>query len=418
MSQQLSLNPTTIFDLNGHPVPLGSATFFLTGTTTPIVVYLDEDLSVVATQPVESDAAGRLPQLFAANGVTVKAVIKDASGTTLYTLDPVSLSQVTGTEAVNISFDPISGNAATNVQTAIANIQTQVDGLDSNDIDYTNTDFPLFTNVDLALDAAVLRTGKTITTEDLNTLTTAGLYLQMNATLVSLARNYPYAADANKGYFTIEVERFAHGGVSQRIFDGFTTYTRSLGLDPAVLLGSSSWTVWVQVADTGIFGPWSYAWHPHNKATLGDSATGIFYNSATDGAVATITTPTFVDGYEYRIVGANISPSTTAALRYELYRGTDAAYNTAFVFSASTLATGFVDFDIQIPSARVSTVTHITEYWAANQTGTNAAAVLANAVKVQNNFIVSQKIDNVRLSWSAGNIDNGVMRLYRRRINL
>jgi hypothetical protein len=417
MSQQLTINPNTIFDLNGHPVPLGTATFFLTGTTTPVTVYLNSALSTVATQPVEADAAGRIPQLFAASGQILKAVIKDDSGATLYTLDPMVLTQVTASTADAITFTPITNNPATNVQTAITNLQEQVDDLDAVAVSYTNAAFPTLTTVDSVLDLAAANAGKTITTEDLNTLNVSGRYLQQNPTLVSLARNYPYAASANKGYISVDVQTFAHGGIRQTLNDGFATYTRSFGLDPSVLIGASAWTAWIETVDTDLFGPWSYSWHPYNKTSLADTtSTGIFYNSATDGIVASFTTPLMVDGYEYMVRGDSISPSATTTMRYEIRRETDAVFNPAVVFSGSVTAAQFIDFEVVLPSARRSTTLHVMDYWAGLLAGANSAALISR-VSVQNNFAVSQKIDVVRFSWATGNIDNGVMRLLRRRVS-
>lgn len=63
------------------------------------------------------------------------------------------------------------------------------------------------------------------------------------------------------------------------------------------------------------------AWHPYNKATVGDSNTGLFYSFAVDGAVSEIETPDFELGYEYAVFfdGLNRSGSSVE-LRMSLFR--------------------------------------------------------------------------------------------------
>lgn len=52
----------------------------------------------------------------------------------------------------------------------------------------------------------------------------------------------------------------------------------------------------------------STGWHPVNMVLVGDGSMGRFYDFATDGALATITTPTFVDGYDYLVRWVGASP--------------------------------------------------------------------------------------------------------------
>jgi hypothetical protein len=48
-------------------------------------------------------------------------------------------------------------------------------------------------------------------------------------------------------------------------------------------------------------------WHPYDKVIGNDANDGKFYDFAIDGVLTTITTPTFVDGYDYMIRWAGIS---------------------------------------------------------------------------------------------------------------
>lgn len=51
-------------------------------------------------------------------------------------------------------------------------------------------------------------------------------------------------------------------------------------------------------------------WYPYDRETNGD---GIIYDSAVDGAVASITSPDFEVGYDYLFLASNISDSTLSA---------------------------------------------------------------------------------------------------------
>ena len=48
-------------------------------------------------------------------------------------------------------------------------------------------------------------------------------------------------------------------------------------------------------------------WHPYNKVSVGDGVTGKIYDFAINGVQASIVTPDFEDGYEYRIVCRDLS---------------------------------------------------------------------------------------------------------------
>src|SRR6056297_3392115 len=77
-------------------------------------------------------------------------------------------------------------------------------------------------------------------------------------------------------------------------------------------------------------------WHPYNRSEPDGSADGVFYDSATDGTVASVETPDFAAGYDYLIVFDNMTTDGGAAraLDIELYRDTDAAYVTAATTSS------------------------------------------------------------------------------------
>lgn len=124
MANQIIVALPRVTDANGDSQSGALAYFYQTGTTTPVTVYTDEALSVAHAAPVVADAGGYFDQVFYGGATAVKAVVKTSAGVTLYTLDPAPMIIGASSAAENISFSPITGNAATEVQTAIANNTT------------------------------------------------------------------------------------------------------------------------------------------------------------------------------------------------------------------------------------------------------------------------------------------------------
>jgi len=68
----------------------GSLTFYASGTSTLQSVYSDESLSTPITNPVPLNAAGRASTDIFLQDLEYKVVLKDSSGNTIWTADPVS----------------------------------------------------------------------------------------------------------------------------------------------------------------------------------------------------------------------------------------------------------------------------------------------------------------------------------------
>ena len=62
-----------------------------------------------------------------------------------------------------------------------------------------------------------------------------------------------------------------------------------------------------------------YGWVPVDKVTVGDGKRGVIYDFSVDGSVTTITTANFVDGYEYRMVVSDLTPSASAQVQFEIF---------------------------------------------------------------------------------------------------
>lgn len=151
-------------------------------------------------------------------------------------------------------------------------------------------------------------------------------------------------------------------------------------------------------------------WHPVDKVTIGDGKAGVIYNFATNGVVADIVTSDFEDGYEYRLIGIALSHNAgiNQSLRLELYKQTDAAYDTAVTFTTGSSSAG-VWFDAEILMPRLSKTTHLVRYIADAGGGlmtTTVGGVIDSTV---------QTILRARLIFSSGSIDAGTVYLFRRR---
>lgn len=107
-------------DANGTPAAGGSVTFYRSGTTVLAPIFSDEAYTVPLTNPVVADGSGQIVPVYSDATYEIKAVVKSAAGTTIGTVDPCIKTITESTSAATITFAPITGNTATNVQAAIA----------------------------------------------------------------------------------------------------------------------------------------------------------------------------------------------------------------------------------------------------------------------------------------------------------
>lgn len=173
------------------------------------------------------------------------------------------------------------------------------------------------------------------------------------------------------------------------------------------------------------------AWHPYNKVTVGDSNTGLIYNFATDGTVATVTSPDFTDNYEYAFLFDRVSADGFGTVRISLYRETSGAYagsNTIDEMSVST--TSLQSAFIQLPLTRITKGYHSilaenlrngtdssgTEASLQDNANTTTGDITRSAVR----HTTPQKILRAQFSLSSNNISGsgtgGKIYMYRRRV--
>ena len=160
-------------------------------------------------------------------------------------------------------------------------------------------------------------------------------------------------------------------------------------------------------------------WHFYDRTTVGGSGTGVIYDFAVSGAVSTITSPDFVDGYEYRFWfdGVSINTAASYAYRVAFYRETSAAYSgtTTILSPAGASSAAFIDLTIDAP--RVVRNTHIFDTKAVEWTGSPSNANLtstASSFGLQSS--TAQKLLRLQFSLAAGNLDAGKVYMFRRRV--
>jgi hypothetical protein len=155
-------------------------------------------------------------------------------------------------------------------------------------------------------------------------------------------------------------------------------------------------------------------WHPVDKVSVGDGKTGLIYSHAVNGTVATVVTPDFEDGYEYRIIGRDLThddASNNRTLTVQGFYETAAAYRD-MVSSTGLTSTGFFGCDYEILTPRISARAHLvrsTTYANGNvNTGTGSS---------DSYITTAQKLTRARITFRAGsnNITGGQIWFFRRR---
>lgn len=116
-----------VLDGNGNPYPAARATFFLSGTSTPLTVYTDIGLTVAHPVPVVADANGVFPPVYLGSAAA-KAVITTSTGAAIKTVDPVPKTTASSTGAAQVSFAPTAAIPSTTVQAAIEQVQANLEG--------------------------------------------------------------------------------------------------------------------------------------------------------------------------------------------------------------------------------------------------------------------------------------------------
>lgn len=149
------------------------------------------------------------------------------------------------------------------------------------------------------------------------------------------------------------------------------------------------------------------AWHPYDMATRDDGADGVIYDFAVDGAVATVTSPDFADGYEYQFEFYNINASAVGNFEIQFYLETSAAYSS----SRTVNSIGSTDRIFGELEARKPRISRQYFTWYNGSSNPTLQYAEANAIDLSS----SQKITRVRFLLSGGgNINSGTITMLKR----
>jgi len=148
MAELLLFTPERAVDLNGVPIYGAKAYFYAAGTTDPLTVYADADMTVPHPSPLVANGMGVWPQVFCDQPATVTVtdasdVVQSGYPMTLAASVPAGDSAASG-----VSFNPTAEIPATNVQEAIEQVQANlVEPLADFGLGVTG-DGPLILNID------------------------------------------------------------------------------------------------------------------------------------------------------------------------------------------------------------------------------------------------------------------------------
>jgi hypothetical protein len=164
-------------------------------------------------------------------------------------------------------------------------------------------------------------------------------------------------------------------------------------------------------------------WQAYDKVSNGDAARGLLWDFAVSGTRTSVETPNFEDGWEYRIVGINLSASSgNGACRVEIYGETSATFE-SFLNYGNMPAGDFSSFDAEFLLPRLVKNAHharnnggfATAAGAWTEAITPGIATVPNATKY---FATAQKVLKVRalIGTAPGtSLDAGKVYLFRRR---
>lgn len=131
MADQIVL-PLRVTDTNGTPASGALIYTYEEGTDTLLTTYTDAALSDAHANPLVCDSGGHPPQAFYSGTPGVRLRITDALGNLIDDMDP-AITAGDDSGANQVAFDPITGNTATNSQTAIANNTGKILTLEENE---------------------------------------------------------------------------------------------------------------------------------------------------------------------------------------------------------------------------------------------------------------------------------------------
>ncbi len=133
----MSLFPGSLIqatDDNGAPVSGAKWHFYMTGTTTPLAVYSDADLTTPLGVTVTADAGGRFDPIYLDDALVYRAVLKTSAGATIggQDIDPVNGGTATALMVTPLQFGAV-GDGTTDDSAAFVAAIAYLKGIAGND---------------------------------------------------------------------------------------------------------------------------------------------------------------------------------------------------------------------------------------------------------------------------------------------
>lgn len=159
-------------------------------------------------------------------------------------------------------------------------------------------------------------------------------------------------------------------------------------------------------------------WHPYDGVTVGDGADGVIYDFAVDGALGTIVSPNFVDGYEYQFIFNGLSLSLAVDLTVEWYMESSAAYSASYLLQSWPAGSYFLWGTITSVRPRITAKAFsFVGEGVFNTALSNVSGVGLSGIP--SGFVVrtlAQKVLNARFDVSgSGTFDAGTIQMMKRR---
>ena len=151
---------------------------------------------------------------------------------------------------------------------------------------------------------------------------------------------------------------------------------------------------------------------PHGWQKFDDGGDAVLWDYASDGAVASVETPQFEDGYEYLINCHNLRGSVTGDLYIDIFAQTSASYLTS-VLTANlyNIGAGWGLFSIPVPSLVKTLHAVYCPFGFYDYSG--AWSIRPGEVGAKYTA-TPQTIGKARIRASAGNLNQGTISLYKR----
>lgn len=153
-------------------------------------------------------------------------------------------------------------------------------------------------------------------------------------------------------------------------------------------------------------------WHPYDMEFVDDGNDGVIYDHGVDGALSTVTSPDFEDGYSYLFVFNGLSGGT-GNFTINPYKETGAGYIGTGTLDNFAAPANIYHGEVCMLLPRLSARAHSILGWM-ELNGTDATST-AGMVDLRARLTTADKILRVQFAIATGSLDAGTITMLRRR---